>query len=288
MATVRCLLRGATIASAGLTIALGTYASPAAAWPFKFPPKAPAASASPRPSRAPRASSAADSAQLPAATAMPALVPATASPAIVQSSASPASSQYSPAPSLESSASPSSLRSAAPPSAKPQAVTPFVPVSSLAADPRIARARTAPILELRHAAWMSGTWEAHGKIAGAAGQAAAVESSYVIDMTMKRRWMFGAEGNSRDFFFLGYDPFAAHWVMLQLDGSPGYALLVAPQSWQNGHISFFGDAYTNGRRYRRRTTIARRSAREFTFSDDEVAPDGSFVRLDRYEFTKQQ
>ncbi|MFY9781458.1 MAG: hypothetical protein WAJ85_13225 [Candidatus Baltobacteraceae bacterium] len=136
---------------------------------------------------------------------------------------------------------------------------------------------------------MSGTWDTRLHVAGAARQPNPNESSYVIDMTMKGRWIFGAEGKGRDFFFLGYDPLAGHWTMLQLDGSPGYALLVSPLGWQNGHISFYGDAaYTSGVQYRKRATISRLNARQFTLSDEQVAPDGSYLPLDRYDFTKVQ
>jgi hypothetical protein len=184
---------------------------------------------------------------------------------------------------------PVSAPSISPPSANPATAGPFVPLSARADDSVVAGARSAPIVQLRQAAWMSGTWDARVRVAGAARQSPAGESSYVIDMTMKGRWIFGAEGKGRDFFFLGYDPLASHWVLLQLDGSPGYALLVAPLGWQNGHISFFGDAsYSDGLQYRKRATISRVSARQFILSDEQVAPDGSYLPIDRYDFTKVQ
>ncbi|MGP6190731.1 MAG: hypothetical protein ACLPSH_11765 [Vulcanimicrobiaceae bacterium] len=136
---------------------------------------------------------------------------------------------------------------------------------------------------------MKGTWDARSRVAGSDPQARAAESSYVIDLTMRGRWIFAAEGKSRDFFFIGYDRPARHWILLQLDGSPDYALLVAPGGWQDGRIAFFGGAaYTSGWNYRKRTTIVRRGSDQFTLSDDELAPDGSYLPVDRYDFTKVQ
>lgn len=154
-------------------------------------------------------------------------------------------------------------------------------------DPTVRATIAHPIPELQQIAWLVGSWRAHSdELRGGWSRDRGV-TTYVFAPTMKGRWLFGADGKNRNYFFLTYDPFSRMWVMMRIDGNPSYGLWTSELGWQENRIEFDSPAsIANGRMYHRRTTIIHKDARTFDIEDAEQRPDGSWTPDARVELTK--
>jgi hypothetical protein len=137
--------------------------------------------------------------------------------------------------------------------------------------------------------WMMGTWNAHNvEEMGDGRQRDLGTNTYVFAQTMKGRWIFGADGKATDYFYISYDPFAEHWILVRMNSNPSYGLWISERGWHGNTIEFTSTyAYALGRPYQRRTTLVRKDAKSFGIYDEEQLPDGSWTSDDSVELTKQ-
>jgi len=178
---------------------------------------------------------------------------------------------------------------AAPPTA--QSLPPDQPtVPESANDPAVQDLTLRPVRELSQISWMAGTWKAHSveHINNGKSRDHGV-TTYVFGLTMRGRWLFGADGRARDYFYLTFDPFARHWVMLRFEDKPSYGFWVSGAGWRGNRIEFTSVySVVNGRQYQRRLTIVHKDARAFGIYDEEQLPGGSWARDDSVELTRQR
>ena len=157
-------------------------------------------------------------------------------------------------------------------------------------DPNVIGIIGRPIRELAAFGWMIGTWRAHNVEQLPDGKSRDLGlNTYIFALTMKNRWLFGADGKASDEFSITYDPFARRYVLVRLEGNPSYGIWVSGAGWRGNSIVFTSNfSYANGRQYRRRITIIHKDARTFEIFDEEQVPDGSWTADDAVELTKQQ
>jgi len=139
--------------------------------------------------------------------------------------------------------------------------------------------------------WMTGTWRAT-KAQEYLSDGRPVDlgiNTYVFASTMRGRWIFGGDGKATDYFYISFDPFARHWVLLRLGSNPSYGIWVSTEGWHLNEIIFTSNySYVNGRQYRRRTTLIRKDPRTFGIYDEEQLPTGGWTIDDAIELTRQQ
>ncbi len=175
-----------------------------------------------------------------------------------------------------------------PPTPRPLAPNqPTIPQSMH--DPNVAGITARPIRELSQIGWMQGVWNVTGIMNTLEGTTIPIKpTSYVFSFVMKDRWMFGADGNAKDYIYLTFDPFAHRWVVLRFGENPAYGMWQSERGWVGNRIDFVTNfSYVNGRQYRRRLTIIHKDARTFGIYELEETADGSFIPDDAYEFKKQ-
>ncbi|GAC1300122.1 MAG: hypothetical protein NVSMB19_06100 [Vulcanimicrobiaceae bacterium] len=218
------------------------------------------------------------SAAVPAAAARPTAAP-TAAPA---AAAEPAASAVEPGPD-----GPTPIPTAKPTRRPIAPEQPTIPDS--AGDPHVRAIINRPIRELSELGWMMGTWNAHSveERANGTSQDRGV-TTYVFGLTMKGRYVFGADGKARDYIFITFDPFARHWVLVRFEGNPSYGIWVSDAGWKGNRIEFLSNfSYANGRQYRRRITLIHKDARTFGIYNEEQLADGRWTPDDAVELTKQ-
>ena len=156
-------------------------------------------------------------------------------------------------------------------------------------DANVQGITTRPIRELAQIGWMQGVWSVSGVTNRAdSGTQPIKPTTYVFSPIMKGRWMFGADGNAKDYIYLTFDPFARHWVALRFGDNPTYGMWQSDRGWVGNRIDFITNfSYVNGRQYRRRLTIIHKDARTFGIYELEQQPDGSFIPDDAFDFKKQ-
>jgi hypothetical protein len=157
-------------------------------------------------------------------------------------------------------------------------------------DPNVRDIIARPIPQLSQFGWMTGTWRAHNvEQLGDGRQRDLGGNTYVFDLTMHGRWIFGGDGKASDYFYLTYDPFARHWVLLRVGPNPVYGIWVSSDGWHLNQIAFTSNySYANGRQYRRRITFIHKDARTFGIYDEEQLPSGAWTADEAVELTKLQ
>lgn len=174
------------------------------------------------------------------------------------------------------------------PTLQPVAVRQLTIPQSLA-DPGARDLLRRPISQLRAFAWLTGTWRAQTIEQSGDGQQHDLGTNiYVFAQTMKGRWIFGADGKATDYFYITYDPFAEHWILVRMNATPAYGVWTSDRGWQRNSIEFTSVfSYATGRPYRRRITIVQKDAKNFKIYDEEQLSDGSWTGDDSVSLTKQ-
>lgn len=180
------------------------------------------------------------------------------------------------------------------PTAPPRATPAPVMVRQLTipqslADPEARDLLRRPISQLSALRWLTGTWRAQTIEQSGDGQQHDLgTNTYVFAQTMKGRWIFGADGKATDYFYITYDPFAQHWILVRMNATPAYGIWTSDRGWQRNSIEFTSAfSYATGRPYRRRITIVQKDAKNFKIYDEEQLSDGSWTGDDSVSLTKQ-
>ncbi len=172
----------------------------------------------------------------------------------------------------------------------PKSIAPVQPtVPESVDDPTVQATIVRPIRELAQIGWLSGTWNAHSvERLGDGSSRDGGTTTYVFGLTMKGRWLFGADGRGRDYLYMTFDPFSRKWVLLRFQGNPSYGLWNSENGWRGNRIEFTSSySFANGRQYRRRLTIIHKDVRTCGIYDEEQLPDGSWTPDDYVELTKR-
>jgi len=172
----------------------------------------------------------------------------------------------------------------------PKSIAPVQPtVPESADDPTVQATIVRPIRELAQIGWLTGTWSAHSvDQLGDGSSRVGRTTTYVFGLTMKGRWLFGADGRGRDYLYMTFDPFSRKWVLLRIQGNPSYGLWTSENGWRGNRIEFTSSySFANGRQYRRRLTIIHKDVRTCGIYDEEQLPNGSWTPDDYVELTKQ-
>ena len=173
----------------------------------------------------------------------------------------------------------------------PRPLVPYQPtVPQSLVDPNVEGILHRPIRQLSEFGWLTGTWRAHNvEEIGDGRQIDLGINTYVFAQTMKGRWIFGADGKASDYFYITYDPFAAHWILVRFSSTPEYGIWTSERGWHGNTIEFTSNySFAIGRQYRRRITLIHKDARTFGIYDEEQLSDGSWTGDDAVELSKQQ
>jgi hypothetical protein len=139
---------------------------------------------------------------------------------------------------------------------------------------------------------MIGTWRCHLH-SFAVGSAPARDfgiSTYRAQLIMpnalngERSWLQMADTRNRDWSFITYDPMAKQWVVTGIEWPVTYG--VSTGTMRGNRLVVSGKATIFGRDYRLRQTYTKRSNDAFTILNEELSPDGTWIRDDEYDFVR--
>jgi len=133
--------------------------------------------------------------------------------------------------------------------------------------------------------WMEGDWSAENSV-----RATPVSPAYTD--TYPYTYRFSEDGTTlcilrggKEVPNLTYDAFSKKWVFM-LPGGGAFGILTSP-GWKDGSIEFIGHVLMLGVECEMRTTVTRRSDREYYMINHEKNPDGSWVVVDDWIFRKR-
>ena len=139
--------------------------------------------------------------------------------------------------------------------------------------------------EMKSVAWMAGDWDIAAAVAGGAAEKG---KSHVVPV-LGGVWLeirdTYPQGN-QDISYLSFNPATKRWVSMTVD-AVGNAVTNTAERWQNGTLVFVGGVTVIGEKATLRQTVIKRSERAYAVTNEERMPDGSWVLLDSYKYTKR-
>lgn len=169
------------------------------------------------------------------------------------------------------------------------AATPYVPIYE-ALPPRTVLKQ--PIAELKHIAYMAGTWRCHvysfstGRVPAHDYGRTTYTATFIMRNLLNGQavWLQIADKRGRDLSFITYDPLAKQWASTGIEWPVSYG--VSTGSRHGEQLVMTGSATVFGRKYRLRSTYTKQSNDAFTLVNEEQRPDGTWLRDDEYVYVR--
>lgn len=152
-------------------------------------------------------------------------------------------------------------------------------------DPALAKALGHAAPEMKSVAWMTGDWDISAAVAGGAAEKGKSHVAPVLGGVWLEIRDTYPQGN-QDISYLGFNPVSRRWTTMTVD-AVGNAVTNTAERWQGGKLVFTGDVVVIGEKATLRQTVIKQSDRAYTIANEERMPDGSWVLLDSYKYTKR-
>ena len=130
--------------------------------------------------------------------------------------------------------------------------------------------------EMEKFRWLAGEWHHENHVpAGRLNPAYIDSGSSDFSFCENDSWICAVAGDGRKTPLITFDPFSEQWIYVQLRGS--YGVLRSREGWQRERIAFWGLMTMIGIDTEWRMTWTKMGNDQFSFTNEERLPDGSWV-----------
>jgi len=159
----------------------------------------------------------------------------------------------------------------------------------LRANPALAAIVSTPAAEMSELQWMIGRWKVESRVLTPKPQEKADRGESVVEPAIGGTWLQIRDtykDRVEDLGFMTFNSVTRRWTSVSLDKT-GNSVTVSTDKWDGNRLVFTPDAVEIfGERVALRQTLEKRSANEYRILNEERMPNGEWVALDEYVYTR--
>lgn len=139
--------------------------------------------------------------------------------------------------------------------------------------------------EIEKFRWIVGEWEHENHVPATPASPAYVDTgSSRFGLDAKGEWVVVLSPDGRETPQITFDPFSRQWIYVLMRGA--YGILRSPSGWEGNRIAFTGLMTMLGPTREWRMTWARDDDDQFSFVNEEQAPNGEWRYIDEWRFER--
>lgn len=140
--------------------------------------------------------------------------------------------------------------------------------------------------EMEKFRWLAGEWDHENRVPQTTASPAYIDAGTSrFSMCETGSWVCLVAPDGKETPHITYDPFSRQWIYVLTRGS--YGMLRSREGWVGNRIVFSGRMTMIGIDCEWRMTWSRQSAGEFSLTNEEQNPDGSWSYIDEWQFRRK-